>query len=77
MAGGVYTFADESRYVGPVKNDQVTGRGTITYANGDRYTGEIRDGKPHGVGRKNFAEDRVPLEGRWEAGGFVRPERIR
>jgi hypothetical protein len=29
------------------------------------------------MGRKKFAEDRVPLEGRWDEGRFVKPERIR
>jgi hypothetical protein len=56
---------------------QINGHGTITYSNGDRYVGELWNGKPHGLGRKKFAEDRVPLEGRWDSGGFVRPERIR
>jgi hypothetical protein len=74
---GVYTFADSSRYVGPVKNDRINGHGTITYSNGDRYVGDLWNGKPQGLGRKKFAEDRVPLEGRWDEGRFVKPERIR
>jgi hypothetical protein len=60
-----------------MKNDLPHGRGTISFANGDRYTGELYQGKYHGLGRKSFGEDRVPLEGRWDSGSFVRPERIR
>ena len=74
---GIYTYADGSRYVGPLKNDLPHGKGTIYYANGDRYSGELYQGRYQGLGRKSFGEDRVPLEGRWEAGNFVRPERVR
>ncbi len=74
---GIYTYADGSRYVGPVKNDLPHGKGSIYYANGDRYSGELYQGRYQGLGRKSFGEDRVPLEGRWEAGSFVRPERMR
>lgn len=73
---GVYTFGTGGRYNGRFAADQISGNGTFVYANGDRYVGQLRNGSAHGLGRMDYANGRAPLEGRWEDGRFVWPQRV-
>lgn len=43
-------YFDGSYYEGTLKNDKITGNGTMKYKNGDVYQGEWKDGKWHGSG---------------------------
>jgi hypothetical protein len=74
---GVYTFITGGQYTGTFLNDQITGFGTFVYVNGDRYTGQVLNGQHQGVGRLDYADDRIPLEGRWDRGEFVWPQKIK
>ncbi|MEY4468466.1 MAG: hypothetical protein RIR21_2260, partial [Pseudomonadota bacterium] len=51
------------------------GRGTLSYPDGEKYTGNFVNGRYHGHGILSFAIDRVPLEGLWNDGRFVRYEK--
>ena len=73
---GRYRFGSGGVYTGSFADDQISGSGSFVYANGDRYRGQLRNGSHHGLGRLAFANGRAPLEGRWEEGRFVWPERI-
>ncbi len=73
---GVYQFGSGGRYSGSFDHDQITGSGHVVYANGDRYSGQLRNGHQHGLGRLSFSSGRAPLEGQWENGRFIWPQRI-
>jgi hypothetical protein len=72
---GTYTFADGREYSGDFFLDHIKGRGTLTYPDGEKYTGNFVNGRYHGHGILSFAMDRVPLEGLWNDGRFVRYEK--
>jgi len=65
--GGVYFYADGSRYEGAWSRDQRSGIGTIFYANGDEYTGQWAEDRPHGFGTLTKA-NRDVYEGNWMRG---------
>ena len=55
---GKFKFADGRTYIGEVKDDKITGSGTITFPNRETYSGPCINGKPHGYGNYTF-EDRT------------------
>ncbi len=73
---GIYQFATGGSYSGDFNNDTLTGVGSFVYANGDAYTGQVLNGMHHGRGKQTFAGGRVPLEGVWSGGAFVRMEKL-
>ena len=63
-------------YVGEFKNNKKNGQGTLTFTEGHGYTGEWLDGQPHGKGRETFSDGRLPNEGLFDKGKFVRAEKL-
>ncbi len=73
---GTYTRTNGDKYVGEYKDGKFHGQGTYTLAQGGGYTGQWLDDKPHGKGRETYADGRLPNEGIFENGEFVRAERL-
>ena len=78
---GVHNFANGDRYEGEFRDGKFNGWGTYYHlANdqyrGDKYTGEFLNGSRQGSGRYISASSGDMLEGIWNAGAFVRAEKV-
>lgn len=58
------TFPDGTKYVGTVRNNQITGKGTYYFPEGSEYTGDILNGLRHGYGKYD-SNTGVVYEGEW------------
>ena len=78
---GVHNFANGDRYEGEFRDGKFNGWGTYYHlANdqyrGDKYTGQFLNGSRQGSGRYISASSGDTLEGIWNAGAFVKPEKV-
>lgn len=78
---GIHNFANGDRYEGEFRDGKFNGWGTYYHlANdqfrGDKYTGQFLNGTRQGSGRYTAATSGDILEGIWNAGAFVRAEKV-
>jgi hypothetical protein len=78
---GVHNFTNGDRYEGEFRDGNFYGWGTYYHlANdqyrGDKYTGQFLNGARQGSGRYTSAGSADSLEGIWNAGAFVRAEKV-
>ncbi len=64
---GVYTYGDNTKWIGEFRDGLPEGQGTCYYANGDKYVGNWKRHAPHGDGIMEYANGRV-LGAKWEFG---------
>ena len=76
MCVGARAYSNGDKYVGEWQSGIRNGQGTYTNADGKKYVGEWKNGKQHGMGTLTYAGDRIPLEGIWENGQFVRTQKV-
>ena len=60
-------FPDGTKYVGTMKDGEITGTGTYTFSNGSTYIGEVLNGLRHGKGVFQSL-DGIHYEGEWRNG---------
>lgn len=60
------TFTDGTVYIGDVKDNQITGKGTYIYSNGSSYTGELVNGLKEGKGKLDDNINEIIYEGEWK-----------
>ena len=78
---GIHNFTNGDRYEGEFRDGKFNGWGTYYHlANdqyrGDKYTGQFLNGVRQGSGRYTSASSADSLEGIWNAGAFVRAEKV-
>jgi hypothetical protein len=78
---GVHNFTNGDRYEGEFKDGKFNGWGTYSHlANnqfrGDKYFGQFLNGARQGGGLYTSANGGETLEGIWNAGAFVRAEKV-
>ena len=78
---GTHNFANGDRYEGEFRDGKFNGWGTYYHlANdqyfGDKYEGQFLNGLRQGIGRYISDRSSEPLEGIWNAGVFVRAEKV-
>ena len=62
----VLTFPDGTKYIGTMKNGEITGEGEYTFSNGATYTGQVLNGLRHGKGI--YKSEGILFEGEWKNG---------
>ena len=60
-------FPDGTKYVGTIKDNRITGKGTYTFSNGSTYTGTVNNGLRDGYGIYK-SSDNIYYEGGWKNG---------
>ena len=78
---GVHNYTNGDRYEGEFKDGKPDGAGTYYHLSnnqyrGDKYTGQFFNGSRQGSGRYTSAKGGETLEGIWNAGLFVRAEKV-
>ena len=60
-------------YIGPFRNDQPHGKGTLYYPSGkEKYVGMFYRGKPEGKGKGFFENGKVEYDGQFDRGNLIR-----
>lgn len=69
IAEVTYTFANGDRYLGAMKNFELSGFGEMVYKNGERYRGEWRRNRPGGEGTMYYPNG-MSVSGQWVNGRY-------